>query len=242
MRTVKMWRAGKARHIFLVVLALWLEVGLRMLACGADAGCILSLADKAAVATLPPYRTVAVEEVAVGKAREEFQVASLMFDLDSRYHAEGTCNLGEALLVGNRSKCGVEQVPLLAFALGGCEKILLGGAYATGRVCSLANLGLAPFEELEEYLGMLLLLRCRLVEYGGNLFVTLLAGSLGKECVAVASLRLAGKCFEQILLGACSFDTFHCVKILDASSHFGQDLCRNYRVLVSNFAEKCDFF
>ena len=53
----------------LVVLLLRLEVGLRVLAGWADARCILRLADKSAVAALPPYLAVAVEEITVGNAR-----------------------------------------------------------------------------------------------------------------------------------------------------------------------------
>ena len=47
--------------------------------------------------------------------------------------------------------------------------------------------------QLEKELGVLLLLRCNGGEDLGYLLVALLAGSLGKECVTISRLRLAGK-------------------------------------------------
>ena len=65
---------------------------------------------------------------------------------------------------------------------------------------------MAPFEELEEALGVLLLLLGRLGEYGGDLFVALLLGFACEEYVAAARLALAGEGLQQILFGTGTLD------------------------------------
>ena len=77
----------------------------------------------------------------------------------------------------------------------------------TGVINSFTKIDEDFFEELEETLGVLLLLLGRLQEDGGNLFVTFLLGYTGKVSVTHACLRFAGKRSHQILLCAGSFDT-----------------------------------
>ena len=116
-----------------------------------------------------------------------------MLYLHGRNHSEGTRHLGKILLLGNGGEGGVEYIPLLTLTLGCGEKIFEGRADNAGGVGRIYDCRLASFEELEEYLGVLLFLRRCFVEYGCNLLVTLFAGTLGEECVAVACLRLSGK-------------------------------------------------
>lgn len=180
-----------------------------MLAGGAELRSLLGLDDEAAVAALPPDLAVALEEVAVGQAAQQLQVAALVLGLDDRDHAEGGCDLGEALLVGYLGELAVEDIPLLVLALGGGKQVLGRRADGSGGVAG-RDLHLAALEELEETLGVLLLLLGRLGEDARDLFVTLLLGLAREEDVAAARLALAGKCLQQILLGTCTLDAlFH---------------------------------
>ena len=80
----------------------------------------------------------------------------------------------------------------------------------TGVINSFTKIDEDFFEELEETLGVLLLLLGRLGEDACDLFVSLLLGLAREEDVAAARLALAGKCLQQILLGTCTLDAlFH---------------------------------
>ena len=107
-----------------------------------------------------------MEEIAIGDARQELQVARFVLDLHSRNHTKCTRHLGKALLLGNGGEGRIENIPLLALALGRGKQILLGSADAPSWICRLVNLRLATLEQLEENLGVLLFLRRGLVEYG----------------------------------------------------------------------------
>ena len=61
----------------LIVLPLRLEIGLGMLAGGAQQRSLLGLDDEAAVAALPPDLAVALEEVAVRNAAQQLQICLL---------------------------------------------------------------------------------------------------------------------------------------------------------------------
>ena len=67
----------------------------------------------------------------------------------------------------------------------------------------------AALEELEEHLGVLLLVQRRLGEDGGDLLVALLLRDLGEERVAVARLALAGERLEEVLLGLAALELGH---------------------------------
>ena len=131
-----------------------------------------------------------------------------MLGLDGRHGAERCGDLGKSLGLGRRGEVGIEHVPLLLLALGGCQQVFGRGADAAGRIGGRDG-GVAPFEELEETLGVLLLLLGGLQKYSGYLFVSLFLRYAGEERITAASLALAGECLEQILLGLCPFDAFH---------------------------------
>ena len=65
----------------LIILPLWFEIALWMMAGRALAWCILAHTYESAVAALPPYLAIAVEEVAVGDAREQLHISALVFYL-----------------------------------------------------------------------------------------------------------------------------------------------------------------
>ena len=67
----------------------------------------------------------------------------------------------------------------------------------------------AALEELEEHLGVLLLVHRRLGEDGGDLLVALLLRDLGEERVAVARLALAGERLEKVLLRLAALELGH---------------------------------
>ena len=80
----------------------------------------------------------------------------------------------------------------------------------TGVINSFTKIDEDFFEELEETLGVLLLLFGRLGEHACDLLVTLLFRLAGEEYVTAARLTFAGKRLQQILLGPCTFNAlFH---------------------------------
>ena len=105
--------------------------------------------------------------------------------------------LSKALFPGFLCKAGIHVCPLIVLALSCIKKILL---------CSR---DFPAMQKLEPYLGMLLLIVCRLLEKVGYLDIPVLLGLGGIIGVFVASLRLAGKCGLEIGLGLCSFQIFH---------------------------------
>ena len=168
----------------LIVLLLGFEVSLRMLAGGAELGSLLGLDDETAVAALPPDLAVALEEIAVREAAQQLQVTALVLGLDGGDHLEGRGDLDEALLLGDFGEFALEDVPLLLLALGCGLQVLGRGADRAGGVAG-RDLHVAALEELEETLGVLLLLLRGLGENACDLFVTLLLGLAGEEYVCL---------------------------------------------------------
>jgi len=91
----------------------------------------------------------------------------------------------------------------------GSQQVLGSGSDRTGGVAG-RDLHVAALKELEETLGVLLLLFGRLGEHACDLLVTLLFRLAGEEYVTAARLTFAGKRLQQILLGPCTFNAlFH---------------------------------
>ena len=108
-----------------------------MQASGTSLGCLLSLYDITAVAALPPDLAITTEEVAIGNAAQQLQVATLVLSLDGRNCTECSSYCGEALLLSYLSKIGIEYVPLLVLALSSSEQVLLSSTDLTcGIGCS----------------------------------------------------------------------------------------------------------
>ena len=180
-----------------------------MLAGGAELGSLLGLDDETAVAALPPDLAVALEEIAVREAAQQLQVAALVLGLDGGDHLEGRGDLDEALLLGDFGEFAVEDVPLLLLALGCGQQVLGRGADRAGGVAR-RDLHVTALEELEETLGVLLLLLGSLGEDTRDLLVTLLLRLAREEDVTAARLALTGKRLQQILFSPCSFNAlFH---------------------------------
>jgi len=170
---------------------------------------------KPQLTALPPDLAVALEEVAVREAAQQLQVAAFVLGLHRRDHLERRGDLRESLLLGDLAEFAVQHVPLLVLALGGSQQVLGRRADGSGGVAG-RDLHVAALEELEETLGVLLLLLRGLGENACDLFVTLLLGLAGEEYVAAAGLALAGKCLQQILFGMRTFDAlFHNVVLFN---------------------------
>ena len=135
----------------LIVLPLRLEIGLGMLAGGAQQRSLLGLDNEAAVAALPPDLAVALEEVAVREAAQQLQVAAFVLGLHRRDHLERRGDLRESLLFGDLAEFAVQHVPLLVLALGGSQQVLGRRADGSGGVAG-RDLHVAALEELEETL------------------------------------------------------------------------------------------
>ena len=211
-----------------IVLLLGLEVGLGVLAGGAHLRSLRSLAHVAAVAALPPYLAVALEEVAVRQAAQQLQIALFMLRFDRGDHPERRGDLRETLFGGHLSELGVEHVPLLVLPLRRGEQVLLRRADLAGGVAG-RDFDHAAFEELEETFGMLLLLFRGLGEYACDLFVSFLLGLAGEEDIAAAGLALAGEGFQQILFGTRTFD---------ALFHIFFDVCGHAKLLQKSEMRK----
>ncbi len=85
---------------------------------------------------------------------------------------------------------------------GGGFEVLSGGTYDTAG--NDAVISLSALQELEEPLGVLLLLVGRFVEHIEDLHETLLLGLGGEVGVAIPCLGLAGKGGEEVLFGSAS--------------------------------------
>lgn len=109
----------------LVVLLLFLEISLRVLANGTYGRSILALVYITAVTTLPFYFLFACEYGTVNDPLIQTAVTFLVLSFYLCDHTEERRNLREAFLIGNLCKFGIEFVPLLLFALC-CSKQVLG--------------------------------------------------------------------------------------------------------------------
>ena len=178
-----------------------------MLADGALRGRYLALEDKATDAALPLYLFLLLQEVLLLETIEEELVDALvlLLRLDDVAHQGG--NLLEALLLSLISHSGVHMGPLLMLTGDGELEILTRGA---DLACGVAggDLYLSSLEVREEHLGVHALLVCCLLEEVCDLTIALLASNALREVVAIACLRLACECDQQVLLCLSPLDTF----------------------------------
>ena len=103
--------------------------------------------------------------------------------LDSGDCTETVCDLGESFLLGNLGRFCILFHTFHSFLLGSNLQVVYSLADNAGinadRVC-LAS----PFvEEFQEYLGVMKLIGCCLVQYVGILIVEFFLRCLGEECV-----------------------------------------------------------
>ena len=179
--------SGRSRN--LIILGLHLEVALRMVADRADVGSLAADDDVAAVGALPDHAAVLGEDLAVLDVPEQLAVALLVMLLDFGDHFELAGDLVEALGTRLARHPGVHVRPFEVLAGGGVGQV-------GGRVGHLSAM-----EVLVPALGVLLLVLGRLLEEGGYLDETVLAGLGGEIAVFVAGLGLTGEGFLKVLLG-----------------------------------------
>ena len=135
-----------------------LKIPLRMLTRRTEKRSLFGTTDKTTVATLPPDILIATEEVAIGEELGHREKAGFVLDLDGGDKTKDGGHLVEPLSLGCDSKGWVEGIPLLTLTLGCGKEIFVGGGDATSWVGGFNDGSLATLEELEEYLGVLLLL------------------------------------------------------------------------------------
>jgi len=122
----------------------------------------------------------------------------LELDLGDGFERRG--DFEEAFLFGLGAKVLVDGGPFHLFAVGRRLEILGRVADHAGRIGG-HDFDVAALEELEEALGVLLLVVGRFQEEGRDLFEAGLLGRAGEIGIAVAGLGLAGESRQQVFLG-----------------------------------------
>jgi len=183
-----------------------------------------------------------LEDGAVLEVFEQSAIAALMLllgDADRFPHRGDFREPFFARLDGER---GVEMAPLFILAGGGFHQVGNGVGDDSGRK-SGGDLNFSAFEELEEALGVLLLLVGGLFENLRNLNVSRLAGDAGKIGVAVARLGFPGERFEQVLFGFGALNGFHNAfsSIIRARAVHGRSLTKNSRPEAESQAARLRF-
>ena len=130
-----------------------------------------------------------------------------MLELDLGDGFERRGDFEEAFLFGLGAKVLVDGGPFHLFAVGRRLEILGRVADHAGRIGG-HDFDVAALEELEEALGVLLLVVGRFQEEGRDLFEAGLLGRAGEIGIAVAGLGLAGESRQQVFLGLGSLDRF----------------------------------
>ena len=138
-----------------VVLLVYFEVGLRVVADGADLGSLGADDDMAAVAAFPHLDFALGKDLFGLDVMQQGAVTLFVMLLDGGHATKLGGQLGEALGLGGAGKAFVHVRPLIVLTCGGSGQILGGGADAV--------------QLLEPQLGVLLLVLGGLQEEGGNL-------------------------------------------------------------------------
>ena len=142
----------------------------------------------------------------VVQAAKPFHVRAL----DLGDHSELSRDLGKSFLLGDFAIGRIEILPLVVLALSGLVEILERRTdHAGGIRCR--DLHHAALQKLEIDFPVPQLVMHRLVEKAGYFLESVLARLFGVHAIAGGSLRLAGKGFQQILLGQAplQIDFFH---------------------------------
>jgi hypothetical protein len=135
---------------FLIIFYFLLEVSLGVCANGAKLGSGLTYVYVAAVGAEPYANVLGNEDLLGLELLKNCSVTSLMLLLDSGYHIEQQCDLGEALLAGILCEACVHIGPLVVLA---CSSVCQVGS-------GIGNA--AVMEQLEPDLCVLLLVLCGL--------------------------------------------------------------------------------
>lgn len=155
-------------------------------------GCLLSMVDVAAVAASPLDRLTPLEDPARLDVRQQVKVPLLVLLLCDGYGLEDAGDLAEALLYRGLGEAGVHGGVLVVLPCGGGLQVGRG-VTDDSRWVGCLYLGLPALQELEQPLGVLLLVQRRLLEYAGYLDVAVLPGLGGEVVVPVPRLGLAGE-------------------------------------------------
>jgi len=170
-----------------------------------------SFVDIAAVDAVPFNGLFLLECLTVGDVGDEGPIASLMEFFHLGDLLEGAGNLGITLFLGNGGKIGIDRCPLHLLSrrcrFEVCFRVGDHPGGITGR-----NLHLAPFQVLEEYLGVFLFILRRFHKDIGDLLKAFLPGGAGEIGVAHPGLGFAGEGRQQVLFRLASLDGFtHCL-------------------------------
>jgi hypothetical protein len=120
---------------------------------------------------------------------------------------KGAGYLRKALFFGYPGEISVEPGPLELLPVCGRFQVGLGISDDSRRIAR-EHLHIPSLEVVEEDLGMFLFILGSLREDVGDLLEPFLAGGAGKVGVPVSGLRLAGECFQQVLLCLGASDWF----------------------------------
>jgi len=168
----------------------------------------LAAHETAAVAATPHGFSIALEHGATLDFLAELEEALFVEGFGHGNAAHDIGNFREAFLLGGFGKGGVHVGVLFVLAAGGGLEILDGGADDAGRE-GRRHLDRAPFQKLEEALGVLLLLQRGFGEDVGHEHKAFLLGLAGEGVVAVAGLGFATEGGEDVFLGLGTLERFH---------------------------------
>ncbi len=168
----------------------------------------LTTHETAAVAATPYGFGIAFEHGAALDLLAEFEEALFVESLGHGDVAHDVGDFREAFLLGGLGEGGVHVGVLFVLATGGGLEVLDRGADDAGREGG-SHFNGAALQELEEALGVLLLLQGGFEEDVGHEHEAFLLSFAGEGIVAVAGLRLAAEGGEDVFLGLGSLERFH---------------------------------
>lgn len=181
----------------LIVLSLYLEIALRMLAYRTNLRSLLAYDNVAAVRALPNHVLVAGEHETALHVFKEFPVSLLVGLLDGAYLLEQEGDVIEAFLLRCLGETRIHICPLVVLA--GCSVRQVYGRFRD----------FPAVKELEPYLRMLFLILSRLLEQLAYLHIAVLDGL--RCIIEVLGMRLGfpGESRHEVLLCLGAFQFCH---------------------------------
>lgn len=186
----------------------FLEVGLRMMAGGADFGGFLAADEAAAVAAAPHGFLLTLEHGAFLHHLEQSEIALFVELLSHGDVPHDSGDFRKTFLFSDVGESGIHAGPLFILAGSGGFEVLSGALDGAGGV-SGGDFNGAAFEELEQTLGVFLLLQGGFSEDIGDQDKAVFLGLGSEVIVTVAGLGFTGESGEDVLFGLGALERFH---------------------------------